>query len=114
MLTKTKTLRFSSLGDLALADKGNQHGHRAAILLVSISVFANQISLLKLNCQQDIGCSRDREKQVRQGHHRSHPESKKPADVERVAHQPVWPGGRKPQHVIRLVQQIPPDLSQSE
>src|SRR6185369_14086577 len=77
-------------------------------------MFANEVALFESDREQDVGCCCNRKQQVRGCHHGRHPKGEQPADVEWVSHDLVWSGSRKLQTALRLTQQVPPDLTQSE
>ena len=94
-LTLTSSIRRRRCRGAPPPDAGperHEHRHAAPVLLVRRAVLADQIALLELDGDQDVGRRRHREQQVRERHRRRHPEREEPADVQRMAHEPVRPG----------------------
>ena len=63
-----------------------QHGNAPAILLVGRAELGDQIPLLELQRDQDVGCGHDREQQMAGSHRRCGPECEQKTQHERMPH----------------------------
>lgn len=93
---------------------GYNHGDALPIPLVGVSVKTDQVPLLELNCQENIGGCGYGKNQMGHSHRRRGPEGKEPAEIERMAHVSLGPRRLKLHRRTLSACQIEVDLSQPE
>ena len=99
-------------GSLGGAD-GDEHGHLLAILGV-LFVKTNQVALLELDRNENVGGGAEGEDQMRYGHHRRCPEHQQPSYVERVADDTVHSGSAEGKAGVGDAAEIQPDLAETK
>src|SRR4051794_22275693 len=69
--------------------KRNEHGRMLTIAPILLAKLLDQIALLQLDTDQDVGGDRDRKKQMTDGHRGRRPHGEQDAEINRVTHMPV-------------------------
>jgi hypothetical protein len=77
-------------------------------------VRGDEVTLLELDRDQDVGGRHDREEEMRRRHRRRPPEREEPADVERVPDDLVRAGRPELEVRVRLAAELEPDLAEAE
>jgi len=91
----------------------HQHGHTTAIALI-FGMLGDQVALLELDRNENVGGRDDREHQGAQPSWSASPECEEPADVQRVTHVAVQRRHPERHGLVRLAQQLQPNLAQTE
>ncbi len=94
-----------------LGSNGDEHRHAAAVRSVLLAVKLQQITFFKLNGHEHVGRHADCKQKMRDRHSLRRPESRHPANVERVADKLVRSGRHESQMRVGLASEVEPDLT---
>jgi hypothetical protein len=98
------------LGGFTDAD-GDDHGDVLFVTPVLVAVCADEISLFKLNRQEDVGSRGDGKDEMSYRHRRRGPECKEPAEIKRMPNVAIENRSSEFQLRVRLADQYEENLS---